>query len=330
MSSAAHLTEWLWCALGIRRIRWEVHPQGFAEPSSGLAWDGPALRSALGKALRRHVCPESLWHEPCTRCLQSRGCLWVDAFPGSAGGEFQERLATWAFDLSDGDLVTLHVGGDAPRLRAFACALDDVVAQRMGRDRRQPGQPPRWIRPHLLASDGTTALLPLEMDRALPMVGPPGPLVPGDRIVFRVPLRLKTTSQHEPPSMGDWLRLGRNRISRLLRQTGQDVWAADDPRWKALSEVAGDARWAWETGASVSPWKPVVKHHMQVEGWTGVACIEHLPDPWIPWASLLPWMGVGSHISYGAGFGRPLPAAADTVKPARPSIPLRWKTEFAS
>ncbi len=311
----------LWSAVGLRQVAWDLDPA--VQPLlGGEGLDLPRLRSALGKHARHALCPETLWQAPCESCGHFASCAWPRLFPGSALGRGDGFLSSWVLAQRGTGLLTVHADGAKGRFWAFAGALDDALAQLANLDRRRSGAPPRWISAALLVGDGTEPLLPLPWGATFPMAGPPTPLVPGSRLRFALPLQLKASAGGTAPAMADWLRLGRNRLARFAAQQGHPLWPPRDRNWRTLTDAAQDARWRWEEPRDRAPWAPIRKHGIQLHGWTGTAVVEALPDAWVPWATLIPWVGAGSHITYGCGLAEVLPPAP----PARPRGPrLVWR-----
>jgi hypothetical protein len=262
-------------------------------------------------------------------------------FPGSAIGlPSPSPLASWILTMNQGALLSTHFGLDIDGFKVFGRALDDAFADTLKIDRRRPGSDPRWLHPILLDGAGRVALTALDWFNEIPMSPPPVPLSEGDRLQFQVPLDMKTADRKTPPSMGDWLRLGRNRIHRLVVQNGFRLWQQDDPRWLLLNREASSASWQWEEATYGTPWKPLAKYGIELTGWMGQVEIRQLPEAWIPWATLLPIIGVGSHIPYGCGIGctSPSPTSGITAQgcsdhnsaPPKRIIPLNWRAGLAA
>jgi hypothetical protein len=322
----------LWARLGARWIRWSG-PRGVS-----LALEGPRLRSELGKFGRRFLCPETLWHAPCRECRQHSGCAWLELFPGSGGEE--GRLAPWIGHFRQGEFYTLLASPGADALKGFWLALEAALASPLGLGRGSGAGGPAWLKAELwdAAADASLGEFPYGT-QDLPMGPPPRPLREGDELSFEVPLQLRSGKPSEPPTMADWLRLGRNRLAALAAQNGRPIWPRLDPRWKILSELAEEARWTWLQAAPVSSWKPVPRHRFDLQGWQGQVRIERLPKAWEGWSALLPLIGVGTHIPFGCGTAvvslthsqasgtQPcVDVAADRTQRI---IPLRWKANLA-
>lgn len=320
----------IWAALGARIIRWRGIPESPALPGT---LDLPRLRSALGKHGRHLRCPEALWCCACTSCRDQGRCLWVKLFPGSALHEDAERLAPWIIKPDAGSLTTSHFGLETGEFKTFWLALEASLSSMTGLDRGSWRTGPRWLEAELVDGEGRTVLpLSWHSDEAVPMAPAPDAPLDGRRLGFEVPLILKAGRQDAPPAMGDWLRLGRNRIARLAAQRGYPIWPHDDPRWRELNASAESARWTWERARFGAIWPPIPKQHRLIEGWMGTARIDHLPDDWRSWAAVMLWTGVGSKLQFGCGTstlgpgkvaGCPLPA------PPRPKISLVWKEGIA-
>ncbi len=338
MASMLPTVESLWCSLLVSLIRWTVSV-AISEPRALLAvpdLEMPSLRSRLGKHIRRSVCPELKWQHDCGSCARMGDCLWPRMLPGSAVGlPAPAALASWLLTMDQGALLSTHFHLDPAEFQVFGRALDAAFADALGLDRRRPGTDPRWLCPVLMNGEATQPILPLAWSAPVPMSPPPPPLAEGRRLRFQVPLDLKTATQANPPPMGDWLRLGRNRAHHLITQNGFRVWDKADPRWAGLTRDAAQAAWQWNDSKFGTPWKPVAKYRLELKGWMGEVRIEHLPDSWIPWATLLPVVGVGSHIPYGCGVGSAQPPADVAVEaqgckhpvlePHPRIIPLKWR-----
>jgi len=327
-SSLSPRVDSLWVAVGMRIVRWRGIPGSGASPL-----DLPRLRSALGKHARRLRCPEPLWRCACTSCRDQRRCTWARLFPGSALHEEAARLAPWIIRTEPGSLLTSHFGLEADEFRMFWLALEASLSMLHGRDRGNWRTGPRWLAAELLDGEGRTVLpLNWHSDEAIPMASAPETRLEGQRLSFDVPLILKAGRQDEPPAMGDWLRLGRNRIARLAEQRGYPVWPRDDARWRDLNESAGSARWTWLESRFGTVWPAIPKQHRLIEGWLGTARIDSLPDEWRPWAAVMLWSGVGSKLQFGCGTTTLAPGkVAECPSPAGPcpKISLVWKEGIA-
>ncbi len=341
MASMVPTVESLWCSLLVSRIRWTV--SGALSESRALqdvcGLEMPSLRSRLGKHIRRSVCPEIKWQDECGSCSRMGDCLWPRMLPGSAVGlPAPAPLASWLLTMDQGRLLSTHFHLDPMEFRVFGRALDDAFADALGLDRRRSGADPRWLRPILMDGEATHPLLPLAWAAPVPMSPPPPPLAAGRRLRFHVPLDLKTANHSSPPPMGDWLRLGRNRVHRLVTQNGFFIWPKEDPRWSHLSREANGASWHWIQARHGTPWKPLLKYRIELTGWMGAVHIDQLPDAWLPWATLLPIVGVGSHIPYGCGLASTLTSESirgqgcepETSEPHPRIIPLKWQDGFAT
>lgn len=337
MTAMPPTLESLWGSLLVRRVRW-APTQRFLDPGlrrRALGLELPALRSRLGSALRRVVCPEGSWQAPCGECPSLQQCPWPQLFPGSAQGlGTAAPLSRWVLARDGEGFLSTHFNLDPDTLRAVGQALDDAFAQALGLDRRGRQEDPQWLTPFLMDGSGTRVLMPLPWGAGIPTSPAPPLLAEGSTLRFAVPLNLKTADRMQPPAMAEWLRLGRNRLDRLVMQNGHAVWPRKDGRWASLNETAKDAAWTWTEAAHGAPWRPVAKHGLLLQGWTGQVHIDQLPDDWVPWASLLPIIGVGSHIPYGCGLGTldlPQPLPAHHAIPERQSpriIPLAWRAEL--
>jgi len=323
----------IWVHLGARWIRWRL-PDGLRSNDTLIP---PKIRSALGKFARRLACPEVRWREACPTCSLKGACTWFELFPGSAGDP--NRLAPWVLHTEGSSLFSLHLGTSPAAFDTFWLAWEATLAQALGLDRSRPGQGPRWLQAEL--TDPRTGATLTELtwgSRDLPMGPAPEPLSQGTILRFRAPLELRTGGADHPPAMADWLRLGRNRLSRLAQQVGRPLLPAQDPRWRGLSESAAQAQWKWEAPQQGSTWGPVPKHRFELsEGWRGSARVESLPEAWSGWSALLPFVGVGSHIPFGCGLAEvdPIPPV-EALRPANPpttashrQIQLRWKDGIA-
>lgn len=341
MTSFAPTIDSLWCSLLVRRVRWKVS-ECVSDPrilKAAQELEVPILRSMLGKRCRRSVCPETRWQADCGSCSRLDSCRWPRLFPGSAVGlPTPGRLADWVLTQEQGGLLSSHFGLDSEGLRLFGRALDDAFSDSLGLDRRRPGADPRWLCPVLMDGNGLEPVMEIPWSGEVPMSPPPVPIAKDSRIRFHVPLDMKTADAVRPPRMGDWLRLGRNRIHRLVVQNGFQVWPKADPRWSALSRDAADASWMWDDPVHGSPWRPLPKYRLSLTGWMGEVQIQHIPESWVPWATLFPVAGVGSHIPYGCGIARFLSpegrsAGLQRCTPQPPEtksciIPLKWRKEI--
>lgn len=259
----------------------------------------------------------------------------MELFPGSAGNA--TRLAPWVLHTQGQAIYTLHAAPTQEAFAGFWLALEAVLSQELRVDRGNAKHGPRWLQAEIVDPRSGEGLTPLAWgDRDLPMGPAPHSLHPGSAIQFSTPLELKLDDPSGPPSMADWLRLGRNRLARLARQVGRPIWPTEDERWRQLSEAATEARWSWIQAEQGTSWGPVPKHHFQLSGgWRGEVQIEEIPPAWRGWAGLLPLVGVGSHIPFGCGVGEavtpeprkfaPAPLAQDNVK----KMLLQWRSGIA-
>lgn len=330
--------EGLWTRLGVRLLRFSG--SGLERGLQRL--DPPRLRSGLGKFARQHLCPEALRQASCPGCTRMSHCAWTELFPGSA--KIPGRIAPWILHQAPEGLLVALAAPSPEAFRGFWLALEAALSLACGRDRGTSRTGPRWLEARLVDPLRGEDLALAWGGRDLPMSAAPPPLQPGDELVFEAPLELRTGEEEAPPEMGDWLRLGRNRLAELASQAGRPVWEPRDPRWRELSALAVEARWTWIEAESGRGWAQIPRHGFEARGWRGRVRIEALPEPWRAWASLLPFLGAGSHTVFGCGTARverreedllPLPApepeaSGNLAAPvAGRRIVLNWKDGIA-